>query len=484
MIKRVLAFVCLLWSMCSASAAVGDYVPITKWYLSNNNVKYFDPASWCVVYGTINNKFTGDNKCVASSVVSTSANQLQQNWSWQIKGSSFDWTYTGTASAYCDPAYYTGPVQQVAGGQYYCKVVTPPPPVCPIGSAWEDWYPWSNNSKPYFPVCSDSNCLVTVTELKTCMTLGSTGVRWCDFAGKITGGTCNASTDNTNNSNYGMPQNTAPSGTSTRADMPPTSNPTCPAGSVQGGVDSSGIPICIGTGTTPTNPSAPPTTTTKPPVTTNNSDGSTVTLQDTLQSNSDGSTTTTTTKTTTAADGTKTTLVTYTTTAGTAGTPGKMDTPTADQSNLCKQNPNLSICQTSSVSGSCGTLSCTGDAVQCAQLRAEALMQCKQAQDDTDFKASSAYTLGTAAMAGNDPQGSTLPSPSKATQITAPAALDQTTWLTGGAQCFADKVVTFRGMSVTLPYSKACDYLVVLRAGLMVIASLVSFRILREAILT
>jgi hypothetical protein len=239
----------------------------------------------------------------------------------------------------------------------------------------------------------------------------------------------------------------------------------------------------MGSGTAPQNPSTPPPVTTKPPVTVNNSDGSTTTTQQTVQQNSDGSTTTTTTTTIVLADGSKTVTSGASTTNNTAGTAGKQDTPNTDQMNLCKQNPNLTICQNSTVSGTCGQVTCTGDAIQCATLRAAAAMQCKQKQDDDDLKASSAYTLGSSVMGGTDPAGSTLPSPSKATAITMPGTLDQTGWL-GAGQCFADKVVTVQGRTFVLPYSKACDYLIVLRLGLMVIASLVSFRIVRDAVLT
>jgi hypothetical protein len=164
---------------------------------------------------------------------------------------------------------------------------------------------------------------------------------------------------------------------------------------------------------------------------------------------------------------------------GTTGVSGS----STDKSNLCSQNPNLTICQNSTVSGTCGTISCTGDAIQCATLRAAAALQCQQKQTEDDLKASSAYTLGSSVAGGTDPAGSTLPSPSKATEVTMPGTLDQSGWLAGG-QCFVDKVVTIQGRTFVLPYSKACDYLIVLRLGLMVIASLVSFRIVRDAVLT
>lgn len=374
----------------------------------------------------------------------------------------------------------------VSGKYVWTCVGANPPPTCPVNQATEDWFPATGKGAG-FPMCQESGCLMSVSEVGSCVTLGSTGVKWCDMKGTLTGATCNAVTDNTSNTTYGPAQGSLPAGSTSPSTLPPTpsggNSVPCPKGTVQGGFDQSGIAICIGTGSAPQNPQTPPPVTTKPPVTVNNADGSTTTTQQTVQTNSDGSTTTTTTTTVTGTDGTKTVNVGSSTSTNSAGTAGKQDTPNTDQMNLCKQNPTLSICQNSTVSGTCGQISCTGDAIQCATLRAAAALQCQQKQNEDDLKASPAYALGSVVLGGSDPAASTLPSPSKASAVTMPGTLDQTGWL-GGGQCFADKVVTVQGRTFVLPYSKACDYLIVLRLGLMVIASLVSFRIVRDAVLS
>jgi hypothetical protein len=234
----------------------------------------------------------------------------------------------------------------------------------------------------------------------------------------------------------------------------------------------------MGTGSAPQNPSPAPPVTTKPPVTVNNSDGSTTTTQQTVQQNSDGSTTTTTTTTIVLADGSKTVSSGATTSNNTAGTAGKQDTPNVDQMNLCKQNPNLSICQNSTVSGTCGEISCTGDAIQCATLRAAAAMQCKQQQTEDDLKASSQYTLGAAAASGADPAASTLPTPSKAEVVTV-SNPDTSGWL-GTGSYFKDKTVTLpSGQSLVLPLSQGANLMIALRYVTMIVCSLVCFKIIR-----
>ena len=368
-----------------------------------------------------------------------------------------------------------------------CVGADPPPPMCqagkPVTLTWAVPPTNATNSQwsPIDGPATDGQCEVDITEVVRCYTVPPATQLYCTYNGNLTGNNLPASAS-------APAPSSGPSGsTQTPSNMPPVRDSSdggkCPLGTVQGGFDQSGIPICMGTGSAPQNPQTPPPVTTKPPVTVNNSDGSTTTTQQTVQQNSDGSTTTITTTTVVAADGSKTVTVGSATTNNSAGTSGRQDTPSADQMNLCKQNPNLTICQNSTVTGTCGQISCTGDAIQCATLRAAAAIQCQQKQTEDDLKASSAYTLGSAVMSGADPAASTLPSPSKATTVTMPGTLDQSGWL-GAGQCFADKVVSVQGRTFVLPYSKACDYLIVLRLGLMVIASLVSFRIVRDAVLT
>jgi len=254
----------------------------------------------------------------------------------------------------------------------------------------------------------------------------------------------------------------------------------CPGGTVQVGVDSSGTPMCSGSGTNPGVGGAPtdarPTasTTTK----TTDSSGNTVSTTNDTRSNGDGSTTTKKTVETVAPDGSKSVTVSETTGNRPDGKQGVPDKPDND---LCRQHPDLQICKNSSVAGSCGQISCMGDAIQCATLREAAIMECRQKQNDDDLKASREYTLGQQVTAGADPMQSSLPSAANGSTVDV-SALSANGWLGAGAG-FADVSFTIQGHVITIPFSKVMPYLLALRAALMVVAALVSFRILSGAIL-
>lgn len=251
----------------------------------------------------------------------------------------------------------------------------------------------------------------------------------------------------------------------------------CPTGSMPGGVDPSGMTVCVGDGKKPTTTETETKTPTK---TVTDSAGNTVSTDVSTKTNSDGSTTTTTTTTTTKPDGTKTVDVKSDTGAATGGAQGTKDSK--DQADLCAKNPSLNICKNSQVTGTCGQISCTGDAIQCATLRAAAAMQCKQKQDDDDLKASPLTALGASTAAGNDPLSGTLPTKGNGGNVTMPSSLDNSGWLGGGA-AFNDVTFSIHGKSITVPLAKATGYLVGLRYALMIVALLVSFRMLSGVIL-
>jgi len=269
----------------------------------------------------------------------------------------------------------------------------------------------------------------------------------------------------------------------TKGSGPADSSGNCPKGTVQAGMDSGGTPICMGTGTNPTgtgtNSPKDERPTTGTTTNTTDEEGNNVETQTTTRQNSDGSTTTTTTKTITTPDGGK--MVSgETTTSNTPG--GKQGQPDPKADSFCKQNPQLTVCQNSSVAGSCGTISCTGDAIQCATLQQAAALRCSKDEDDKALKASGAYTLGQQVMSGADPLASSLPTSKNAVGIAVPS-LDNSGWL-GGGQCFPDKTITVQGQTITVPFSQACSIIVALRYALMAAASLVAFRILRAAFLS
>jgi hypothetical protein len=260
--------------------------------------------------------------------------------------------------------------------------------------------------------------------------------------------------------------------------LPSDSKGNCPNGSVQAGVGSDGIPICMGTGTNP-NPATKPSPTSNTTKSTD-ANGTTTEVTKTTSTNADGSTTTTTTTTTTAADGSKS--VTGTTTTGTTanGSQGQKD---GDPNGLCKENPNLTICRNSSVSGTCGNIACTGDAVQCATLRAAALMQCAQEKDEKTIGESGFKKLGDDILAGNDPKKGEIESLIKGKEIEVKANIDQNGFLGGGA-CIANKSFSVMGQSVTVEFDRICNDIQPIRAVIMLLAFVAAYTIVARTVLT
>lgn len=290
------------------------------------------------------------------------------------------------------------------------------------------------------------------------------------------------------------PSGEAPDSTSTPpVDSTPTDVPQhnpalgqgCPKGTVNLGTDSTGGSICGGSGSSPS--TAPQTEVTEPPVTTNNPDGSTSVSNVTTRTNSDGSVTTTTTTTTTGADG-KVTKTTSSVTGdkpgsgegGTGGTgggsgQGKDDSSDEKKDDFCLKNPNLNICKNSEVTGSCESVACTGDAIQCAIYRQQQKEYCENRKEDP------MRTLGQQMLAGQDPLMSTFPTKENARVVDIPS-LNQNAFLGGGA-CFDDVSITVSGMSFVLPISDLCDYLIGLRGLVMLLAALASWRLVSKSIL-
>lgn len=265
-------------------------------------------------------------------------------------------------------------------------------------------------------------------------------------------------------------------------DMPPKPAPddkTCPKGTVNAGLSASGIPMCIGQGTDPKNkPAAPPTV----EVEKNQvlPDGSNEHTKSVTTKNADGSTTTVKTVTITKSNGEKEVTQDKNTTNTPGGKPGKeTENPVVEQNNVCKQNPNLAMCKNSTVGGKCAETSCTGDAIQCATLRAAAILQCKAEKDEADLKGSSLNSKGQSAMEGKDMEG--LPGPKNGLVVKVDN-MKAEGWLGNGA-AFEDITVSLRGQEILVPLAKWSQYLLPFRYMLMIIASLISYRILAGAVL-
>lgn len=320
-------------------------------------------------------------------------------------------------------------------------------------------------------------CKVEVIEVEDCYTLPKStdpSAGYCTFKTRQTGGIAENGLPDPNRGGDITDKD------KTRENLPPTegkSDGSCPRGTVNTGLSASGIPMCVGSGTTPTNaPPAPPKVETEKNEPT--SDGGTKNTKTEIVTNSDGSKTTTTTVTVTGPGGEKSTTQDKTTGNSSSGAPGK-ETKPEDKSDVCKQNPNLAMCKNSTVGGKCGETTCTGDAIQCATLRSVAILQCKAEKDEEALKTSGLAAKGQSAIDGKDLEG--LPGPKNGTFVNVPGMKSEG-WLGNGA-AFEDVSVSIRGQEVLIPLSKWSSYLLPFRYMLMIIASLISYRVLAGAVL-
>jgi hypothetical protein len=443
--------------------------------------------SWSVVIYAQDGTFTEPTPALACTLATTSSTAVAQGFSpgtavfYSVSTYLCNGSRTGGSYSYAisrgGSVCATGSTYNSATG--LCDTSTPPPPSCTAGTAVtfrEDFGVPSKTAGSGVPVGyvpqHYNGCAVTVTGVTACHTTTATGHVTCDYVGVETGVAAPAD---------GADETAVPtSSTGTTPVATPVVGDAgsigCPSGSVQGGVDSAGITICIGKPGAPTQPN----TVTSAPSTVTNADGSTTTTQKVTTVNSDGSITTTNNVTTTGKDGTVTTSQTAATGSSSTGAPGVEDPPPDD---FCAQHPQLTVCQNSTVAGSCAQTTCMGDAIQCSILRQAADADCRANQNVADLKASKEYALGLAVGNGSDPLASSIPSAANAASVVMPSSLDATGWLGGGA-CFADKTISIPGgQQLVIPFSEACQYLVVFRYGLMVVSMLVSFKILSGAIL-
>lgn len=273
-------------------------------------------------------------------------------------------------------------------------------------------------------------------------------------------------------------------------DASKSSAPTCGPGETMGTVN--GNQTCLKSGSsvpTPGPSTVKTSTQVSQPVTTTNSDGSTSTATTTTTTKTSPygtSTTTETTTVTTTSDG-KSTTSKATQTSGTVDPPVSQTSngsqqPNQEQKDLCQTHPELNICHNSSVSGTCGEITCSGDAITCAIARETAAKRCEDKAASDAIKDSPEYKLGKDVMGGADPMSGILPNKDNAMQLNLPTALDTSGFL-GGGSCFADKTFSVQGHQFTLPFSAACAYLVAFRYALMIAAMLISFRMLSGTIL-
>ena len=259
-------------------------------------------------------------------------------------------------------------------------------------------------------------------------------------------------------------------------DAPPAPNTTpdngkCPKGTISGGVDSSGIPICIGSKTDSV-PDAGKETTSKPPPVTN-PDGSTTETETKERVNSDGSKTTTTTTTETASNGQRTVTVTQSTSAKPTGEKGQDDKNT----DFCEKNPQLTICKNSTVSGSCESTSCEGDAIQCEILRQQRKQYCEDRADTPESN------LGKSLLSGNDPMKSQIDQVMAGEERDfSSTSLDQSGFI-GGGSCLANRSFTAFGQTIEMNFTSVCNNLAPARYGVLAMSFIVAYLIVARSVL-
>jgi hypothetical protein len=361
---------------------------------------------------------------------------------------------------------------------YQCPDKTTPPPdkPCTAGEGGR-WNFETTKGGPPIKGISDGTCEIDITGVEECYERKDK-TSYCTYDTKKTGNRKSPGSE-------GAPSAPgSPTSGDSRSPVPPITPPDskCPSGTTQGGSDSSGIPICIGMGSTPQTPSIKPPVTTKPPVTVDNPDGSKTTTETKVQSNSDGSTTTTKTTTTVNSDGTTSKSTDIAVSKNTAGDKGKTDAD-PEKNDFCKSNPTLAVCRDSSVSGTCGNISCVGDAIQCATLRAASIMQCRQ-KDDLDSLQNSSFTnQGGDILSGNDPMKSSIDAALKGDVVDLGSSkLDQSGFLAGGS-CFPDKTINVLGQSVTMSFASVCSNIQPLRYVFLAIGFLVAYLMVSKSVL-
>lgn len=173
--------------------------------------------------------------------------------------------------------------------------------------------------------------------------------------------------------------------------------------------------------------------------------------------------------TTCTAAGSCTTTVTTTTTVNGGSPVVSSKTTTQSKGDFCAQNAGAKECGDGSGSafgGSCEAgFQCEGDAVQCAHAKETHLQNCKINKDTPERQLYEA-SKGDAADFDND--GVVNVGPSSFSQAA----------ILGSASCISDKSITVMGSTVSLPFSRVCQYLAMLGNVLMAVGFLLSGRII------
>ncbi|KAF3999446.1 hypothetical protein [Glaciimonas immobilis] len=258
----------------------------------------------------------------------------------------------------------------------------------------------------------------------------------------------------------------------------------CPAGTVNIGTDSTGTPMCAGSGTAAGTPDTSTTKSTTPTVTATNPDGSTTATDTSSSNNSDGSKTTDTKVCNTGTDGKSSCTTSSQTSPNATGLPGKADGLPDPDKQFCTIHPNINACRNSQVlsaggcTGAVSNVAVDGDAIQGAILKRIADEDCARSVP------TAANNLYDQMASGNDPLANTLPTKANGQIIDMSVGhgLDSSGFL-GASSCFADKSFDYGGRTLVIPFSNVCPYLIPLRLAVMFSALMASYFMLSGAIL-
>lgn len=394
----------------------------------------------------------------------------------------------GSASLLTCPAarpYYVGPAQPENASQVCSGQPAPEVDPCADKNPFVRRWDYTGNASQSAPGHFGS-CVVVPEKMFVCRktTTGS----YCMWQVRRTGERYTGPADGAGGGGTDTPESTTDPVTNSppiEAPSKPTDQPgkgPCPEGTVHAGMSMSGIPMCIGQGSTTPGRADPP----KNEITKNETqaDGSTKSTTTATVKNGDGSTTKTVTTVVTRSDGSKETSQTVDTSKTPAGQPGSADTPASDDKyNLCKTNPNLSICRESKVQGECDQFMCIGDAVQCATAKAMASMQCQQAKDRKELEALPASKLGSDLMNGRDPEQKAIDEWKAGDEVDlSKTKLDQSGFI-GSGSCFAPMTFAVMGRSVTAEFDSVCRNIEPLRYALMACAFIIVYLMVSKSIL-
>lgn len=143
----------------------------------------------------------------------------------------------------------------------------------------------------------------------------------------------------------------------------------------------------------------------------------------------------------------------------------KSTTTTQSKGDYCKENPKAGACvgSESTWGGTCGSFTCDGDAVQCAQARAGWELACALKVDETN----PLIGVGQQATAGGDRPPDHPGNQANTLALDLSSRLSSVPLFGTSGDCIADKSITFMGKGYTLPFSKWCPYLNILGSAFL-----------------